>query len=414
MKLRPMRILSGKACPLSITGKAAFPPLAFEIVPLSNFGNQGPVRVGSLPGMSPYGAYDMAGNVKEWCWNEGEDHKRYIMGGAWSEPVYMFIDEDAQAPLTRSATFGFRCIKRASPEVISGKVLEPVMNPRRDYSKERPVQDSVFKIYRSLYAYDKTPLNPVVESVDDSNEHWRKERIAFNAAYGKERMFAYLFLPRKIRPPYQTVAFFPGSFVIERRSSKDQSTDLDLYVNVDFLLKSGRAVVAPIFKGTYERGDGLKSDVPSTSTFYRDHVIMWAKDLGRSLDYLESRPEIDHDKIGYFGVSWGGAMGPIMAAVDSRIKVVVLDSGAISFQRALPEVDQINFLPRITVPALMLNGRYDYSSPMKTSQLVMFRLLGTPLENKRHVSYETGHLIPRTEMIKETLAWLDRYLGPVQ
>lgn len=141
---------------------------------------------------------------------------------------------------------------------------------------------------------------------------------------------------------------------------------------------------------------------------------MWAKDLGRSLDYLKSRPEIDHDKIGYFGVSWDGGMGPIMTAVDSRIKVVVLDSGGVYFQGALPEVDQINFLPRATVPALMLNGRYDYSYPMKTSQLVMFRLLGTPHESKRYVSYETGHHIPRTEMIKETLAWLDRYLGPVQ
>jgi len=394
--------------------KAAVPPLAFEIVPLSNFGNQGPVRVGSRPGMSPYGAYDMAGNVKEWCWNEGEEHKRYIMGGAWSEPVYMFIDEDAQAPLTRSATFGFRCMKLATPEGVSGKVLEPVLNPRRDYSKERPIQDNIFKIYRGLYAYDKTPLNPVVESVDDSNEHWRKERIAFNAAYGKERMFAYLFLPKKFHAPWQTVVFFPGSHVIERRSSKDQSTDLDLQENLDFLLKSGRAVIAPIYKGTYERGDGLKSDVPNTSTFYRDHVIMWAKDLGRSLDYLESRPEIDHDRIGYFGISWGSAMGPIMAALESRIKVLVLDIGCLYLHRALPEADQINFLPRVIAPVLMLNGRYDYYCPVKTSQLVMFRLLGTPKENKRQVIYESGHAVPRTEMIKETLAWLDRYLGPVQ
>jgi eukaryotic-like serine/threonine-protein kinase len=44
----------------------------------------------------------------------------------------------------------------------------------------------------------------------------------------------------------------------------------------------------------------------------------------------------------------------------------------------------------------------------------MFRLLGTPKENKRHVIYESGHAVPRTEVIKETLAWLDRYLGPVQ
>jgi dienelactone hydrolase len=389
--------------------KAACPPLASEIVPLSNFGNQGPVPVASLPGMSPYGAYDMAGNVKEWCWNEGQEHKRYIMGGAWSEPVYMFIDEDAQAPLTRSATFGFRCIKSASPEVVSGKVLEPVMNPRRDYSKERPVQDSIFKIYRSLYAYDKTPLNPVVESVDYSNER-HEERITLNAAYGNERMFAYLFLPQKFRPPWQTVVFFPGAWAIRFRSSKDLAD----WPWVNLFIKSGRAVIYPIYKGTYERGDGLKSDVPNTSTFYRDHVVMWSKDLGRTLDYLESRPEVDHDKIGYFGISWGGAMGPIMTAVDGRIKVAVLDLGGLFFERALPEVDQINFLPRAAVPALMLNGRYDYSFPVKTSQLVMFRLLGTPHENKRQVSYETGHAAPRTEVIKETLAWLDRYLGPVQ
>ena len=141
---------------------------------------------------------------------------------------------------------------------------------------------------------------------------------------------------------------------------------------------------------------------------------MWAKDLGRSLDYLESRPEIDHDRIGYFGVSWGSAMGPIMAALESRIKVLVLDIGCLYFQRALPEADQINFLPRVTAPVLMLNGRYDYSCPLKTSQLVMFQLLGTPKANKRQVSYETGHAVPRIEVIKETLPWLDRYLGAVK
>jgi len=28
--------------------------------------------------------------------------------------------------------------------------------------------------------------------------------------------------------------------------------------------------------------------------------------------------------------------------------------------------------------------------------------------------YETDHIPPRNEFIKETLAWLDRYLGPVE
>jgi hypothetical protein len=44
----------------------------------------------------------------------------------------------------------------------------------------------------------------------------------------------------------------------------------------------------------------------------------------------------------------------------------------------------------------------------------MFRLLGTPTEHKRRVVYDTGHDVPRREMIKESLNWLDKYLGPVR
>ena len=76
-------------------------------------------------------------------------------------------------------------------------------------------------------------------------------------------------------------------------------------------------------------------------------------------------------------------------------------------------MDQINFVPRVTCPVLMLNGRYDFFRPMETSQSPMFRLLGTPKEHKRHAVFESGHVIPRNEVIKETLDWLDRYLGPV-
>ena len=32
----------------------------------------------------------MAGNVKEWCWNKSEGDRRFILGGTWNEPAYMF------------------------------------------------------------------------------------------------------------------------------------------------------------------------------------------------------------------------------------------------------------------------------------------------------------------------------------
>ena len=44
----------------------------------------------------------------------------------------------------------------------------------------------------------------------------------------------------------------------------------------------------------------------------------------------------------------------------------------------------------------------------------MFELLGTPLEHKRRLTFPGGHSVPRLEMIKESLAWLDRYLGPIR
>ena len=43
----------------------------------------------------------------------------------------------------------------------------------------------------------------------------------------------------------------------------------------------------------------------------------------------------------------------------------------------------------------------------------MFRLLGTPKADKRHVIYEGfGHGVPWNERIAETLDWLDKYFGP--
>jgi hypothetical protein len=61
-----------------------------------------------------------------------------------------------------------------------------------------------------------------------------------------------------------------------------------------------------------------------------------------------------------------------------------------------------------------LNGRFDFIFPVGSSQGPMLRLLGTPREHKRHVVYDTRHDIPRNELIKETLNWLDNYLGPVK
>jgi len=44
----------------------------------------------------------------------------------------------------------------------------------------------------------------------------------------------------------------------------------------------------------------------------------------------------------------------------------------------------------------------------------MFRLLGTPEKDKRHALFDSGHVPPRNDIIRETLDWLDHYLGPAR
>jgi len=98
--------------------------------------------------------------------------------------------------------------------------------------------------------------------------------------------------------------------------------------------------------------------------------------------------------------------------LEKRRKVAVLRGGYL--EEGIPETETINFAPRVTIPVLMINGRYDLGSPFETSQLPMFRFLGTPQKDKRHVLFDTGHVPPRNGIVKETLDWLDRYLGPVR
>ena len=226
----------------------------------SNFGSQGPAAVGTHEGMNPFGTYDLAGNVKEWAWNAADlqGATRYILGGAWNEPVNMYNDPDAQSPFSRLPNYGFRCVKDSSAG--SGTLQRPLEAAHRNYANERPVADDAFRIYGNFYVYDKTTLDPAVESVDDSSQYWKIEKVTFNAAYGHERVAAYLFLPKGVDPPYQPVVHFPGSSALRERSFSQrlQRTGLE----VDFIVRSGRAVIYPVYKSTYERGDGLLYDGP--------------------------------------------------------------------------------------------------------------------------------------------------------
>jgi eukaryotic-like serine/threonine-protein kinase len=317
----------------------------------------------------------------------------------------MFNDTDAQRPFERGDTFGFRLVKYRSPP--RSELLAMVMREMRDYGKERPVDDAAFRIFAGLYGYDRSALDARIESTVDA-DRWRIERVSFNAAYRNERMSALIYTPKNAPQPWQVVIHFPGSGALHARSSADIGTN-----SFSYIIKSGRALVYPIYKSTYERGDGLISDNQDRSRNYRDHVIMWAQDLSRALDYAETRKDLDVQRLALHGVSWGAALGPLLAAVEPRIRTVVLVSGGLEFQPTLPEVDPFNFAAHARQPTLIVNGRYDFFFPVESSQQPLYRSLGAPEQQKRLVIAEGGHTPPQDLLVRETIDWLDRYLGPV-
>jgi len=295
---------AGMSLPTSIhwnVARGAFTPMiqfpqlgGFGILaPFTNFGGEGPVKVGSLPGITAYGVYDMAGNVREWCWNETKAG-RIIRGGSWEDNTYEFEYERQAPPMDRSSRNGFRLAFYPSP----GTVPETAFGFRTafyesDYRSRPPIPDEIFKIYKEQYDYDQTELNSTVESRTENKEGWIHEVVSFDAAYGKERVLAHLFLPFGTTPPYQTVIYFPGSASTWMPSSEDLESYYEFTMFLSFLVRNGRAVLYPVYKGTFERETpefmALLNDPEKAGTYaYTELIAQEIKDFRRSIDYLQS------------------------------------------------------------------------------------------------------------------------------
>ncbi|MEJ2205564.1 MAG: SUMF1/EgtB/PvdO family nonheme iron enzyme, partial [Gemmatimonadota bacterium] len=376
------------------------------LLPASNFSGDGPRPVSEGHAMSHVAAYDLAGNVREWTTTRlGDD--RVILGGNWNDPYYIAGTADASAPPEdRSAGNGFRLAHTFDALQVANRIRE--LNPRPTAVPSvsaSPVSDDVYEAYARVFDYDRRPLLASLEA-EDTTRLWVRERVSFDAAYGPERVTLHLYLPRDVAPPYQTVVYWPGwdTFRLE---------DVDEYFakQLDFVVKSGRAVAFPVYRGTFGRTVGDRRSRPRFGTAeYRDNTVHTVNDLRRTLDYLETRPDIDRDAFAFFGYSWGGVNGPVALAQEPRLDVAVIDIGLLPPMTSTPEVDPVNALPRVHVPTLMLSGEFDPMVPEDNARRY-FDLIGVSPEQKRHVIAIGGHFIPRPLLIRETLDWLDLHLG---
>src|SRR6185295_6920815 len=152
----------------------------------------------------------------------------------------------------------------------------------------------VFAVYRRLFDYDARALQARVEARDDGRPDWIRERVSFTAAYGDERVVAQLYLPRSGRPPYQTVVYFPGSDAVQAGPSDTVEERLPFELFIRPILKSGRAVLYPVYKGTHERNGGRPDYYTALHTSgdptqeFADYQVVLVRDARRAVDFVVS------------------------------------------------------------------------------------------------------------------------------
>jgi formylglycine-generating enzyme required for sulfatase activity/dienelactone hydrolase len=394
-------------------------PLASAMLPLANFGGDGPVEVGSTGAMGPHGAFDMAGNVKEWTWNASGEH-HWLLGGAWDDEPRMHSVRFTSPPFDRSSRHGFRGVRYLG-DAPSSELSGPVDLVSRDYRNAQPVSDEVYEVYRSVMAYVPSELAAETEAVDDPDPNWVREHVTIEAGYEDERLSVYLFLPTEVTPPYEAMVFFTGLGPFQTQPLAHSSELIQISTGrlsmLGDVVRSGRAVVMPVFNGSYERWDDfLSQSGEQYLRSMRTRMAEWRSDLGRTIDYLETRDDIRADAIGYFGVSFGASTSLPLLALEERLAAALLLLPGYTYRDMPSEADAINYVPRATLPVLMVGGSYDYVFPVETTQRPLFDQLGTPPEDKRHILYEMGHgaPFPRNQFLRDVLPWLDEYLGPVR
>ncbi len=333
-----------------------------DILTASNFSGTGAAGVGSFDGLGPFGTYDMAGNVKEWCSTETAGG-RFLLGGAWNEPRYMFADYDARGPFERAPGYGFRLVLYVAP--LPPAVTAPVAIEGPRAARSAGSTDCRRHLHRL-----STPVRIRSGAAEPRPRvHGRVRALAKvhhrDRCRLRGRAHACAPLPAESR-----IAPVPDRRLFSGRRRIPTASEPGPVAGVGEPHHPERSSVSlPVYKGTYERG--LAEEMGANAE--RDLWIAWSRDLGRAIDYVETRPDIDSTRLAFYGVSAGAAAGVILSALEHRLKTTILQSAGI-WDGPAPEIDAINYAPRVTVPTLLLNGRYDFEIPWETAQRPLFEL----------------------------------------
>ncbi|MCX8183865.1 MAG: alpha/beta fold hydrolase [Crenarchaeota archaeon] len=278
-----------------------------------------------------------------------------------------------------------------------------------------------------FYAYDKSiPLNPVEELIRDERV-CKIFKVYFNSV-NSERVPALISIPSG-RGKHPCVVFLHGY-----GGSKE-----DMLSFASLVAAEGYAVIAIDAEFHGERREKGKALYSPNLEESRNGIIQTIIDLRRAVDYLETKEEIDVERIGYVGGSMGGILGAIFIGVEPRIKAAALlvAGGNMSLmimrsqhpaipairrymeeqgmtykelQEKLNLVDPLNFIGKFAPrPVVFHLGKYDRIVPAEAGEQ-LYKAAGEP---KQVYWYDSGHDLPLELVASRILDFMDRELKGV-
>jgi len=264
------------------------------------------------------------------------------------------------------------------------------------------------------YEYDQDlPLLDSVRLLADSTDY-SLFYLTYQSVHDK-KVTGLLTLPRKTEQPLPCIILMHGL--------GDRKTVDYIEAGNQYLLDAGYAVLRLDISN---HGDRLKYDYDFDLTdgyryWTRDLITQTVFDLRRAVDFIQTREELDHQRIGYYGISLGGIIGTILCSVEERIEVpvIVLAGGNLNLmfgkkalsgdtKNYLSIIDPINYVAKISPrPLLMINAEDDDVVPPITSKL-LFKAAKKPKEIIWHPARH--HTLPIEKAYPEGIQWFDRYL----
>ncbi|WP_236975494.1 alpha/beta hydrolase [Membranihabitans maritimus] len=268
-----------------------------------------------------------------------------------------------------------------------------------------------------FYKYDQSMALLTDIGPEKMESDFVKRRFTFKSVNG-EIVYGVLSLPES--QPMQ-----PGYPVIILQHGLGDHKEVDyIQAGTRQFLENGYAVVSIDLANHGERVTEEFDFDFTGDTKYRTRQIITQSvfDLSRLVDFIESIPELDEGRIGYYGISLGGIIGTIFCAVDQRVKVpvIAIAGGNINLMFGmkalsgkvkdyLSVIDPINYVRDIAPrPFLMINAEQDEVIPPLMSKL-LYKKARNP---KDIIWYPTKHReLPVEKVYGDGVEWFDRYLN---